>query len=105
MKVLCHLADTVETVTLSWVRLVIAFQSLLSYNSGVQLDWSFNSKWNGLCFIQIDAVEVEISFFLCNQQLLKIIIGSKSGVVICKNSSKLNISDLDAKKTVLFRIK
>ena len=29
--------------------------------------------------------------------------GSKPGVVICKNSSKLNISD--ATKTVLFRIK
>ena len=44
-------------MTLAWVRLVIAFWSLLSYNSEVQLDWSFNSECNGLCFLQIDAVE------------------------------------------------
>ena len=83
-------------MTLSRVWLVIAFQALLSYNSGVQLDWLFNSKCNGLCFIQIDAVEVEISFFLCNHNCRELSWkGSKPGVVICKNSSKLSISDLD----------
>ena len=89
-------------MTLAWVRLVIAFQSLLSYNSGIQLDWSFNSECNGLCFIQIDAVEVEISFFLCNQQLLRIIILERYQTWC---SHLHNISDLDATKTVLFRIK
>ena len=47
----------------------------------VQLDLSFNSECNGLCFIQISAVEVEISFFYCNQQLLRILPYTKPGVV------------------------
>ena len=50
----------------------IAFQSLLSYKFGIQLDLSFNSDCIGLCFIQTGAVEVEISFCICNQQLLRI---------------------------------
>ena len=43
------------------------------YKFQVQLDLSFNSECKGLCFIQIGAVEVEISFFICNQQLLRIL--------------------------------
>ena len=59
----------------------------------VQLDFSLNSECNGLCFIQIGAVEVEISFFICNQQLLRIL-PDKPSVGNCKNSSKINISSL-----------
>ena len=44
------------------------------YKFRVQLDFSLNSECNGLCFIQIGAVEVEISFFICNQQLLRILL-------------------------------
>jgi len=40
------------------------------YKFWVQLDLSLNSECNGLCFIQISAVEVEVSFFICNQQIL-----------------------------------
>ena len=64
------------------------------YKFSVQLDLSFNSECNGLCFIQIGAVEVEISFFICNQQLLRIVSYTKPSVVNCKNSSKINISTL-----------
>ena len=63
----------------------------------MQLDTSFNSECNGLCFIQIGAVKVEISFFICNQQLVGISVSqkvTKPGVVNCKNSSKINISTL-----------
>ena len=81
-------------MTLAWVRLVIALQSLLSCNSSIQLDLSFNLECNGLCFVQIGAVEVEISFFICNQPLMKILSWkvTKSGVVNSKNSSKIDIS-------------
>ena len=60
----------------------------------VQPDLSFNSECNGLCFIQIGAVEVEISFFICNQQLLRILPYTKPSVVNCKYFSKINISTL-----------
>ena len=36
---------------------------------------------NGLCFIQIGAVEVEISFFIYNQQLMRILTYTKPSVV------------------------
>ena len=64
------------------------------YNFLVQLDLSLNSECNGLCFIQIGAVEVEISFVTCNQQLLRILPYTKPSIVNCKNSSKINISSL-----------
>ena len=64
------------------------------YKFRAQLDLSLNSKCNGLCFIQIGAVEVEISFIICNQQLLRILPNTKPSVGNCKNSSKINISSL-----------
>ena len=36
---------------------------------------------SGLCFIQIGAVEVEISFFIYNQQLMRILTYTKPSVV------------------------
>ena len=63
------------------------------YKFWVQLDLSFNSECNGLCFIQIGAVEVEI-FYICNQQLLRILPYTKPSVVNWENSSKINISSL-----------
>ena len=65
-----------------------------SYKFRAQLDLSLNSECNGLCFIQIGAVEVEISFIICNQQLLRILPNTKPSVGNCKNSSKTNISSL-----------
>ena len=62
------------------------------YKFRVQVDLSLNSECNGLCFIQIGAAEVEISFFICNQQLLRILPYTKPSVGNCKNSSKINIS-------------
>ena len=64
------------------------------YKFRAQLDLSLNSECNGLCFIQIGAVEVEISFIICNQQLLRILPNTKPSVGNCKNSSKINISSL-----------
>ena len=64
------------------------------YKFWVQLDLSFNSECNGLCFVQIGAVEVEISFFICNQQLLRISPYTKPSVVNWENSSKIDISSL-----------
>ena len=64
------------------------------YKFWVQLDLSFNSECNGLCFIQIGAVEVEISFYICNQQLLRILPYTKPSVVNWENSSRISISSL-----------
>ena len=65
------------------------------YKFWVQLDLSLNSECNGLCFIQIGAVEVEISFFYLQSTTSEnITLYQPSVDNLCKNSSKINISSL-----------